>query len=69
MPVRNYTETQERKRARELSAVQVNRMGVHKGNRYGLLLECSCGTTWSKTPDESGELRRDFWVCPRRCNL
>ena len=70
MHVTNGTETKGLEGARELSLVQADRMRVNKANRYGLVLDCrSCGSTWSNTPDKSGDLRRDFWVCPLRCNL
>jgi hypothetical protein len=70
MLVIDRLETRQALRSRELSEAQADRMGVQKHNRYGLVLECrSCGTTWSNSSDESGELPRDFWVCPARCNL
>jgi hypothetical protein len=70
MPNNGGTLTKEMDRTRGVSAAKADLMGVRKRKRYGLVLECrSCGTTWSNTPDESGELRRFFWVCPQRCNL
>jgi hypothetical protein len=70
MAVLEYVEVPKAQRSRELAEVQAAWMGVLKRNRYGLLLECRCcGTTWSNSPDESGELPRDFWVCPARCNV
>jgi hypothetical protein len=70
MPVLDYPEIEKAQQVRELSDVQATRMGVHKRNRYGLVLECrSCGTTWSNFRDKNGDFPRDFWVCPLRCNL
>jgi hypothetical protein len=70
MPVMDSVDVREEQRTRGLSNVQAARLGVDKRNRYGLVLECRCcGTTWSNSPDESGEFPRDFWVCPLRCNL
>jgi hypothetical protein len=70
MAVMDCVEIEETRRTRELPNLQAERMGVHKRNRYGLVLECRCcGTSWSNTPDEFGEFPRDFWVCPARCNM
>jgi hypothetical protein len=65
-----YVETPNARGVQELSDLQADQLGVNKRNRYGLVLDCRCcGTSWSNTPDIDGELPRDFWVCPLRCNV
>jgi hypothetical protein len=52
-----------------LSQSQAERLGIKKLNRYAMVLECrTCGASWTNIPGPDGDLPRDFWCCPRRCN-
>jgi hypothetical protein len=56
--------------ARDMSAVQLSRVGIELLNRQDLLFKCvTCGETWIPQTDAAGMLHAGYWVCPKKCNL